>query len=259
MQGRGHELPAILLLTITEGRAATLARGLFTGCSRNGSDCVLISLMRTRIKICGLTREQDIAAAVEAGADALGFVFYPKSKRFLTVERAAQLRKEIPAFVSLVALFVNASADEIRAVQEGVQPDLLQFHGDETVEECRAHGQRYLKAFRVGAPGLDTPEGVLQACLPYDDAAGWLFDSYTPQYGGSGASFDLGLLRDVRGFAQARPVLLSGGMKAESVGEAVRVVQPWGVDVSSGVEVEAGVKSAEKIEAFFRTVATTVS
>ncbi|RYH19591.1 MAG: phosphoribosylanthranilate isomerase, partial [Alcaligenaceae bacterium] len=135
--------------------------------------------MRTRIKICGLTREEDIAAAVEAGADALGFVFYPKSKRCLTVERAAQLRREIPAFVSLVALFVNATADEIRAVQDAVQPDLLQFHGDETPERCREHQHRYVKAFRVGGPGLTTASEVLQSCLRYKDAAGWLFDSYT--------------------------------------------------------------------------------
>ena len=210
--------------------------------------------MRTRIKICGLTREEDIAAAVEAGADAIGFVFYPKSKRYLTVERAAQLRREIPAFVSLVALFVNATADEIRAVQDAVHPDLLQFHGDETVEECRAHGQRYLKAFRVGAPGLDTPEGLLQACRLYDDAAGWLFDSYTPQYGGSGASFELGLLRDVTAERLARPLILSGGLRAHNVANAVAKVTPWGVDVSSGVEVSPGVKSHNAIAEFARTV-----
>lgn len=210
--------------------------------------------MRTRIKICGLTREEDIAATLAAGADALGFVFYPKSKRFLTVERAAQLRREVPAFVSLVALFVNATPQEVRAVQDGVRPDLLQFHGDESVEMCRSFGQRYLKAFRVGARGLETPEGVLNACLPYDDAAGWLFDSYTPQYGGSGASFDLGLLSEVRARLSSRPVVLSGGLTADTVADAVGVVAPWGVDVSSGVEASPGRKSAEKIDLFVRAV-----
>lgn len=219
-------------------------------------ECVLIVSMRTRIKICGLTREEDIAAAVEAGADALGFVFYPKSKRFLTVERAAQLRREIPAFVSLVALFVNATPEEVRAVQDGVRPDLLQFHGDESVETCRSFGQRYLKAFRVGGPGLETAEGVLDACLPYGDAAGWLFDSFTPQYGGSGASFDLGLLSAARARSSARPVVLSGGLTADTVADAVRVVAPWGVDVSSGVESVPGCKSAEKMVSFIQALAS---
>lgn len=210
--------------------------------------------MRTRIKICGLTREADIAAAVQAGADAIGFVFYPQSKRCLTVARAAQLRREIPAFVSLVALFVNATAEEVKAVRDAVQPDLLQFHGDESVDACRLYGQRYIKAFRVGAPGLETPSGLLTACAAYDDAAAWLFDSFTPQYGGSGASFDLSLLGQVRASAVARPVLLSGGMNAETVGEAIQAVASWGVDVSSGVEIEPGVKSRAKIETFVQAV-----
>lgn len=217
-------------------------------------ECDLIVSMRTRIKICGLTREEDIAAAVEAGADALGFVFYPKSKRCLTVERAAQLRREIPAFVSLAALFVNATADEIRAVQDAVQPDLLQFHGDETVQACRANGQRYLKAFRVGAPGLDTPEGLLHACRPFDDAAGWLFDSYTPQYGGSGASFDLDLLGLIKSDAAGRPVILSGGLKAHTVADAITKIKPWAVDISSGVEISPGIKSHAAITEFVRAV-----
>jgi len=210
--------------------------------------------MRTRIKICGLTREADIAAAVEAGADAIGFVFYPNSKRYLTVERAAQLRREIPAFVSLVALFVNATADEIKAVQAAVQPDLLQFHGDETVEACRAYGQRYLKAFRIGAPGFDTPAGVLTGCLPYADAAAWLFDSYTPQYGGSGASFDLRLLSEVTAERSARPIILSGGLKAHTVADAVTNIRPWAVDVSSGVELSPGIKSPAAMTEFVRAV-----
>lgn len=210
--------------------------------------------MRTRIKICGLTREADIIAAAQAGADAIGFIFYPKSKRCLTVARAAQLRRVVPAFVDVVALFVNASEEEVRAVQAGVRPDLLQFHGDETVEECRRYGQRYLKVFRVGAPGLDSAEGIVHSCLPYDDAAGWLFDSYTPQYGGSGASFDLGLLQGLGRMGDARPVVLSGGLKSETVAASIKAVTPWAVDVSSGVEIEPGIKSADKIVGFIRAV-----
>ena len=213
--------------------------------------------MRTRIKICGLTREADIIAAAQAGADAIGFVFYPKSKRCLTVARAAELRRLVPAFVDVVALFVNASADEVRAVQAAVKPDLLQFHGDETAEDCRQYGQRYLKAFRVGAPGLDSVEGVVHSCLPYGDAAGWLFDSYTPQFGGSGASFDLSLLQGLERTGDARPVILSGGLKSETVGASIQAVRPWAVDVSSGVEVEPGVKAVEKIVGFIRAVRVT--
>ena len=113
--------------------------------------------MRTRIKICGLTREQDIDAAVSAGVDAIGFVFYPKSKRCLTPARAAQLRRRVPAFVDVVALFVNPADDEVRAVLDQVGPELLQFHGDETPQQCAHHGQRFLRAFRVGAPGWIRP------------------------------------------------------------------------------------------------------
>ena len=120
--------------------------------------------MRTRIKICGLTREQDIDAAVSAGVDAIGFVFYPKSKRCLT-PRARQ-RRRVPAFVDVVALFVNPADDEVRAVLDQVGPELLQFHGDETPQQCAHHGQRFLRAFRVGAPGLDTAAGLAAHAVP---------------------------------------------------------------------------------------------
>ena len=145
-----------------------------------------MNTMRTRVKICGLTRETDIIAAVEAGADAIGLMLYSGSKRCLTAERAAQLRRLVPAFVSATALFVNASPSAIQAVIDSVNPDLLQFHGDESPEACRQSGRLYLKAFRVGAPGLDTPESLAAHCKNYDDAAGWLFDSYSAGYGGSG-------------------------------------------------------------------------
>ena len=206
--------------------------------------------MRTRIKICGLTREEDVEAAVAAGADAIGFVFYPKSKRCLTPTRAAQLRRMVPAFVDVVALFVNAQEEEIRTVLGEVGPDLLQFHGDETPLECARYGHRHLRAFRAGAPGLETAENLASTCRAYGQAAGWLFDSYSAGYGGSGHGFDYALLDDVRADPVSRPLILSGGLNAENVGAALESVRPWAVDVSSGVEVEQGIKSSDRISFF---------
>ncbi|MDF3939253.1 phosphoribosylanthranilate isomerase [Achromobacter denitrificans] len=210
--------------------------------------------MRTRIKICGLTREQDIDAAVAAGVDAIGFVFYAKSKRCLTPLRAAQLRRAVPAFVDVVALFVNPAEDEVRAVLDQVGPELLQFHGDETPQDCARYGHRFLRAFRAGAPGLDTAEDLASACRAYGEAAGWLFDSYSAGYGGSGHGFDYALLDDVKGDPVSRPLILSGGLNAENVGQAVQTLRPWGVDVSSGVEVEQGIKSSDRISFFVAAV-----
>ncbi|MGE8631744.1 MULTISPECIES: phosphoribosylanthranilate isomerase [Achromobacter] len=210
--------------------------------------------MRTRIKICGLTREQDIDAAVAAGVDAIGFVFYAKSKRCLTPLRAAQLRRAVPAFVDVVALFVNPAEDEVRAVLDQVGPELLQFHGDETPQDCARYGHRFLRAFRAGAPGLDTAEDLASACRAYGEAAGWLFDSYSAGYGGSGHGFDYALLDDVKDDPVSRPLILSGGLNAENVGQAVQTLRPWGVDVSSGVEVEQGIKSSDRISFFVAAV-----
>ncbi|PTN50692.1 phosphoribosylanthranilate isomerase [Achromobacter xylosoxidans] len=206
--------------------------------------------MRTRIKICGLTREQDIDAAVAAGVDAIGFVFYPKSKRCLTPTRAAQLRRMVPSFVDVVALFVNAQEAEVQAVLDQVKPELLQFHGDETPQDCAHYGHRFLRAFRAGAPGLDTAENLASTCRAYGEAAGWLFDSYSAGYGGSGHGFDYALLDEVRADPVSRPLILSGGLNAENVGQAVELVRPWAVDVSSGVELEQGIKSSDRISFF---------
>jgi len=206
--------------------------------------------MRTRIKICGLTREQDIDAAVSAGVDAIGFVFYAKSRRCLTPTRAAQLRRAVPAFVDVVALFVNPEPADVQAVLDQVGPELLQFHGDETPQECARYGHRFLRAFRAGAPGLDTPEGLATHCRAYGEAAGWLFDSYSAGYGGSGHGFDYALLDDVRADPVSRPLILSGGLNGDNVGQAIEFVRPWGVDVSSGVEVEQGIKSSDRISFF---------
>jgi phosphoribosylanthranilate isomerase len=210
--------------------------------------------MRTRIKICGITREQDLAAAIEAGADAIGLVFYPKSPRFLSLERAVELRRRVPAFVDVVTLFVNEDPSRVDEVLAAVLPDLVQFHGDETVKQCERYGKRYLKAFRVGAPGMDTPKGLLTACREFESASGWLFDSYHPGYGGSGKRFDRDLLAAVIAAKDTRPVIISGGINAGNVHEIIAHVQPYAVDVSSGVELEPGIKSPEKIIEFVRAV-----
>jgi len=210
--------------------------------------------MRTRIKICGLTRDEDLLAAVEAGADAIGLVCYAGSKRYVTIERAAQLRQLVPSFVSVVALFVNAKSQFVRDVISQVKPDFLQFHGDESVQECECYDHPYLRALRVGALGLDTSAGLAQACQQYDCAAAWLFDRDTPGYGGSGQTFEHTLLSDLP--VDRRRVILAGGLNELNVQASVCRLRPWAVDVSSGVEISPGVKSAQKIDAFINAVHT---
>lgn len=215
---------------------------------------IMAGSMRTRVKICGLTREVDVQAAVEAGADAIGFVFYPHSKRAVAVERAYQLRRQVPAFVDVVALFVNAEPTLVDAVIERVQPDLLQFHGDESPEACAVHQRRYIRAFRVGGPQMASAAQVLQAAQNYSDAAGWLFDTHSAGYGGSGTAFDRSLLDSVRASAQARPIILAGGLDDGSVASALDRLHPYAVDVSSGVEESPGIKSESRIRAFINAV-----
>jgi phosphoribosylanthranilate isomerase len=201
--------------------------------------------MRTRVKICGITRDADLRATAEAGADAFGLVFYPPSPRFLTLERARELSRAAPAFLTSVALFVNASEEEVKRVLEVVQPQVLQFHGEEPPEFCRAFGVPYVKACRV-KPGVD----LLEYWRPFSDACGWLADAWVEGYGGAGTGFDWSLVPAVR----ARPLVLSGGLNPENVGEAIRRVKPWGVDVSSAVESAKGVKDAARIAAFVAEV-----
>jgi phosphoribosylanthranilate isomerase len=222
--------------------------------SRERFKIVLVNnLMHTRIKICGMTRAQDIDIAIEAGVDAIGFVFYTASPRCIALDQAARLRQSIPAFVQLVALFVNAEDDVVRHVLDMVGPDLLQFHGAEPPAECEQYRQRYLKAFRVGAPGLDSAQGLAQTCAAYQGVAGWLFDSYSDGYGGSGTTFDYTLLDKVR-LNKRPPLVLAGGLNPSNVAKAVQTVRPWAVDVSSGVEDAPGLKSAQKILAFVQAV-----
>ncbi|HEX7388338.1 MAG TPA: phosphoribosylanthranilate isomerase [Castellaniella sp.] len=210
---------------------------------------------RTRIKVCGLTRAQDVDAAVAAGVDAIGLVFYPRSRRLVSIEQARALRQRVPAFVCVTALFVDAAANDVQAVLNEVGPDLLQFHGAESAAFCNQFGVRYLKAFRVGAPGQDTAPTLAARCLEYPQAAGWLFDSYSSGYGGSGQRFDLSLLTQVPREPDRPAVVLSGGLTAESVGSAVAVCRPFGVDVSSGVESGPGLKDGARIFAFVHAVA----
>lgn len=209
---------------------------------------------RTRVKICGLTRPQDVHAAVEAGVDAIGLVFYPASRRVLTLEHAAALRAAVPAFVSVVALFVNPHEVDVTQVLDTVHPDLLQFHGEESPAFCEQFGTRYLKAFRVGAPGLDTPDGLGSRCRQYPRASGWLFDSFSPGYGGSGSRFDPALLAAVPRGEGSPALILSGGLDADCVGQGIADWQPFAVDVSSGVESAPGIKDADRIRRFVRAV-----
>ena len=201
--------------------------------------------MRTRIKICGMTRVEDVQAAAQAGADAVGLVFYPTSPRFLSLEWARQLASEVPPFVSTVALFVNPSAAEVYTVLERVKPAMLQFHGEETPVFCAQFGVPWLKACRV-KPGVD----LLEYLRPFSGAAGWLLDSHVEEYGGVGESFDWSLVPAER----HHPLVLSGGLAPGNVREAVRQVRPWAVDVSSGVESSKGIKDAAKIAAFITEV-----
>lgn len=211
------------------------------------------SIERTRIKICGITRETDVQAACAAGADALGFVFYAKSQRFVSPEQAGILSRGRDIFVSSVGLFVEPEVSLVESVIACMHPSYLQFHGDESAEFCGQFNWPYVKAFRVGAPGLDTPNRLLQACHAHINARAWLFDSYTPAYGGSGHAFDHSLLSDVLA-DRARPVILSGGLNQANVARLIHQIAPAAVDVSSGVELEPGVKSADKIAGFVQQV-----
>lgn len=201
--------------------------------------------MRTRVKICGITRPGDALAAARAGADAIGLVFYPPSPRFLNVERAREVRDALPPFVQAVALFVNADAAQVAQVIGRVHPAMLQFHGEETPAFCGQFGLPYVKACRV-APGVD----LLKYLTEFPAASGWLLDAHVEEYGGVGASFDWSLVPRLL----ERPLVLSGGLTQGNVGAAIRKVKPWAVDVSSGVESAKGIKDAAKIAAFIAEV-----
>ena len=198
--------------------------------------------MRTRIKICGITRLEDARMAVEFGADAIGLVFYAPSPRSIDPEQARAIIAAIPPFVTIVGLFVDPAPEQVESVLRRCSLGLLQFHGDEAPDFCRGFGLPYIKAARVRADA-----DLVQYLSRYHAAQGWLLDAYHDElYGGTGESFDWKLIpRDL-----AKPVILSGGLTPDNVGAAVRQVRPWAVDVSSGVESAKGVKDAAKIAAF---------
>ncbi len=198
--------------------------------------------MRTRIKICGFT---DVAAAVHAaehGADAIGLVFYPPSPRHVEIAQACAIARALPAFVSSVALFVDADVTTVDAVISQVKPNLLQFHGEESPAYCRQFNLPYIKAVRV-RQGLD----LVQYALQFNDAQGLLLDAYVAgAAGGTGCGFDWSLIPA----SLPLPLILSGGLDAHNVGAAIRQTQPWAVDISSGVESSKGIKDAAKVAQF---------
>ena len=203
------------------------------------------TLHRTRIKICGLTREADVDAAVEAGADAIGFVLYPKSPRAVSAQRAGELARRLPPFVTPVLLFVNAAAQEIEAAVQAVPHALLQFHGDETPVQCRAPARPYLRAVRMG-PGVD----LLDCGASFSDAQALLLDAHVEGYGGGGKVFDWSLVLP----GVACRLVLSGGLNPANVTDGMLRVRPWAVDVSSGVEAAKGVKDATLMRRFCQAV-----
>jgi phosphoribosylanthranilate isomerase len=206
--------------------------------------------------MCGFRQPQDVAAAVAAGADALGFNFYAGSARFVTPAQAAQLIAAVPAFITNVGLFVNASEQEVVQTVQITGVDLLQFHGDETPAFCEAAAlaaQRpYIRAFGI-APD-QSAAGLLHLTQSYPNARAFLFDTASAGYGGSGKTFEWSVLDQVVSNASARPLVLSGGLNAQNVAEAIRQVRPFAVDVSSGVESAKGIKDAHKIAEFAAAV-----
>ncbi|MBN4664998.1 MULTISPECIES: phosphoribosylanthranilate isomerase [Pandoraea] len=209
---------------------------------------------RTRIKICGLSQPADVDHAVALGVDAIGLVFYPPSPRFVDLARAAELARRVPPYVSVVGLFVNATAGEIARTVEAVPLTSLQFHGDETPGQCAAlaaaAGHRpYLRAMRIGPETKDSGD-LLQFANAYTAAQGLLLDALVEGYGGGGKVFDWSLIpKDI-----ARRAVLSGGLNAHNVADAIRQVTPYAVDVSSGVEASRGVKDPARMTAFVHAV-----
>lgn len=198
--------------------------------------------MSPRVKICGITRIEDLRAACDAGADAVGFVFYDKSPRRVSIEAAAALVRAVPPFVQTVGLFVNAEPAQVESVLAAAPLDLLQFHGDETPQACARYGRPWIKAIRV-TPEMD----LLECAADFEAARGLLLDAFVPGVpGGTGERFDWSLIPA----GLPLPVVLSGGLDPDNVAEAVRRVRPWAVDVSSGVEASKGIKDAHKVARF---------
>jgi phosphoribosylanthranilate isomerase len=204
---------------------------------------------QTRVKICGITRVQDALCAAEHGADAIGLVFYARSPRNIDIARASQICRELPAFVTTVALFKDADAATISTVLDAVPIDLLQFHGSEPASFCNQFSRPWIKALGMA----QASENLVVEAEQYRDARGLLLDSHAPgEDGGSGQRFDWSTIPPL-----PKPLILAGGLRVDNVAEAVKIVKPWAVDVSSGVESEKGIKDAALIAAFMQTVRLT--
>jgi len=202
--------------------------------------------LRVRAKICGITRVEDAISAVDNGADAIGLVFYAPSPRNVAIEQAAEIANRIPAFVTVVGLFVNAEPDFVREVISRVKLDLLQFHGDETPQQCASYGLPFIKAIRVKS---DT--NLVQCAKDFSASKALLLDTFTDGVaGGTGHVFDWNLIPASLG----KPVILAGGLNAQNVAQAISQVKPYAVDVSGGVELSKGIKDAAKIAAFMQQV-----
>ena len=199
-------------------------------------------MKRTRVKICGITREGDARVAADAGADAIGLVFYQKSPRYVERSTAATIARAVGPFVTTVGLFVNAPVDNVVETLDSVGLQLLQFHGDEDDAYCRQFGRPYIKAIRM-SPGLD----LVIEMARFPGACGFLFDAWNKdKYGGTGETFDWQRLPDNADF----PLVLAGGLAPVNVAEAIQQVAPYGVDVSGGVEEAPGIKSAALVQQF---------
>jgi phosphoribosylanthranilate isomerase len=202
--------------------------------------------MKTRVKICGITRRQDAEFAIENGADALGLVFYPASPRAITLAQAKDIVANLPPFVSIVALFVDADPEEVRACINALPIDVLQFHGDETAAYCEQFGMRYLKAIRM-RENVDLESLTKE----YSTASALLLDSYQAGIpGGTGQVFDWSLIEKIN-----KPIILAGGLDSNNVAMAIKQVQPYAVDVSGGVEQSKGIKDKQKVSTFMQEVA----
>lgn len=205
----------------------------------------LPSWHRTRIKLCGLTRPADVDAAVAAGADAIGFVLYEKSPRAVTLAQAAQLASRLPPFVMPVVLLVNAEPGVVQQVGQAIPQALIQFHGDESPETCASAARPYIRAAR-----MSTGFNLLDFAHRYSGAQAMLLDAHVDGYGGGGQVFDWSLLPE----ALPCPMILSGGLTVHNVAQGIEQVRPWGVDVSSGIEIAKGVKDAALMHQFCQAV-----
>lgn len=202
--------------------------------------------MRTRVKICGITRVEDAACAVAHGADAIGLVFYEQSPRYIAPAAAAEIARQVAPFVTVTGLFVNTAPDVVNAVCETVSLGLLQFHGQESNADCRQYGVPFIKSV-----AMQEATSLVTAARDYPDAAGLLLDTWQPEtHGGGGVAFDW---NRVPGEVTV-PLILAGGLTPDNVSAAIRQVQPYAVDVSSGVEIDKGIKSADRIAAFMKGV-----